>query len=211
MTRARDIADLLDATGRLVLIEKKTIIQGLASATAFDFTNCFSSSYDVYQVEFDIIRNGDSAARHLFASFSNANTRLTNNVVGMSTFNQAAGTTDGKSSHVSNDGVHQIGGTLAATGSGNFRGTARIHNTQSTTLSNQITGNSVMNQYLSTDSDSIWQEDFLSVDEQGDLSGTSTDILFGIIVGSSSGVNVTFSATQAPVFGSVSIFGIKGV
>ena len=68
-----------------------------------------------------------------------------------------------------------------------------------------------MNQYLSTDSDSIWQEDFLSVDEQGDLSGTSTDILFGIIVGSSSGANVTFSATQAPVFGSVSIFGIKGV
>ena len=58
MTRARDIADLLDATGRLVLIEKKTIIQGLASATAFDFTNCFSSSYDVYKVEFYIIRNG---------------------------------------------------------------------------------------------------------------------------------------------------------
>tara|TARA_B100000212_G_scaffold342524_1_gene330234 strand:- start:4639 stop:5298 length:660 start_codon:yes stop_codon:yes gene_type:complete len=219
MSRARDLADVAGGqtvanatpSGGLVLIEKKTVAQGSASTTAFDFTNCFSSSYDIYQVEFDIIRNGDSAARHIFASFSNANTRLTNNVVGMSSFNQAGATTDGKSYHTSTDGVHQFGGTIAATGSGTFTGTARIHNTQSTTLANQITGNLVMNQYLSTDVDGIWQEDFLSVDEFGDLSGTSTDILFGIIQGDSLGTDVSFSATQAAAFGTISIFGVKGV
>ena len=220
MTQARDLADVAagqtvaNATpsGGLVLIEKKTVAQGSASTTAFDFTNCFSSTYDLYQVEFDITRNGSSAAKHLFASFSNADTRLTNDAVGMSTFDQAGATgTDGKSFYKSPDGVHQLAGTIAASGNGNYRGTARIHNTTSTTTANQISGQLVMNQQDTSDPDSIWRETFLSVDETNDFSGTSTDILFGIIEGDGNGGNISFSGTQAPVFGTSSIFGIKGV
>lgn len=219
MSRARDLADVAGGktvanatpSGGLVLIEKKTVAQGSASTTAFDFTNCFSSTYDLYQVYFDITRNGSSAAVHLFASFSNANTRLTNDVVGMSTFDQASGSTNGKSVYQSTDGVHQLAGTISSSGNGNYRGIARIHNTLSTTTANQITGNLVMNQQDTSDVDSIWRETFVSADESNDLSGTSTDILFGIIQGAGDNTNVPFSNTQAPVFGTVSIFGIKGV
>ena len=129
----------------------------------------------------------------------------------MSTFDQAAGSTNGKSVYQSTDGVHQLAGTISSSGNGNYRGIARIHNTLSTTTANQITGNLVMNQQDTSDVDSVWRETFVSADESNDLSGTSTDILFGIIQGAGDATNISFSATQAPVFGTVSIFGIKGV
>ena len=61
------------------------------------------------------------------------------------------------------------------------------------------------------DVDGFYRENFLSTDEQGDVSGTSTDILFGIIAGDGNGANVLFSATQVSVFGTVSIFGVQGL
>ena len=221
MTQARDLADVAAGqtvagatpSGGLVLIEKKTVAQGSASTTAFDFTNCFSSSFDVYQVEFDITRNGDSGAKMLFASFSNADTRLTNDVFGQVAFDQV-GTSggSGKLYFQGGDGVHQLMGGLGDTGSGNFRGTAKILNPNSTSLPNQIIGSGVMSQFpTSTDGDSFFHEDFLSSDEQGDLAGTTTDVLFGIITGNGSASNILFSATQVNVFGTVSIFGVQGL
>ena len=220
MSRARDLANVAGGqtvanatpSGGLVLIEKKTVAQGSASTTAFDFTNCFSSSFDVYQVEFDITRNGDSGAKFLFASFSNADTRLTNDVFGQSFFAQVGVNTNGQVYYQGGDGVHQLMGGFVDTGSGNFRGTAKILNPNSTSLPNQIIGSGVMSQFpTSTDGDSFFHEDFLSSDEQGDLSGTTTDVLFGIITGNGNGANILFSATQVAVFGSVSIFGVKGL
>ena len=55
----------------LTLIETKQVASGSASATAFHFNNCFSSTYDFYTIKYEIRRTGTSG-NGLYAQFGTA-------------------------------------------------------------------------------------------------------------------------------------------
>ena len=218
MSRARDLADLgsgktiasATPSGGLVLIEKKTVAEASSSTTAFDFTDVFSADYNRYYIEYDINRDGDSLAITVFASLSNANTRLTNQAYGGGDFYQVYTNSSGYIRYSSNDGVHQLGGDLDSTGNGYFRGNGYIINPFSTTESTEFIFRHTMSQQPTTaDEDSFWQENITSAEAMSSPS-KATDVLFGIIVGDSAAGNVTFSNTQKASFGSVAIYGVKG-
>jgi hypothetical protein len=217
MSQARDLAEIASGntvasatpSGGLVHIETKTVAEASSSTTAFDFTDVFSATYNRYFIDYDIVRDGDGSHTALFASLSNANTRLTNQTYGSGDFYQTGASYSGQIYFSSNDGIHQLGADLGATGNGYFRGNGYIIDPFSTTKSTQIMVEHTMSQQLTTpDEDGFYQENTTSIEQQSSPS-KATDILFGIIVGNSGGANVAFSASQASVFGSVAIYGIK--
>mgnify|MGYP006908266909 CR=1 FL=1 len=221
MSVARNLADIIGGgstvlsnkltlpSGGLVHIETKTVAEASSSTTAFDFTDVFSATYNRYYLEFNIVRDGDSSATSLFASLSNANTRLTNQVYGGGYYYQTGAASSGQIYFASNDGVHQLGADLDSTGNGYFRGNGYVINPYSTTDCTQIMVKHVMSQQPTTpDEDAFWQEAVTSTEQQSSPS-RCTDILFGTIVGASSGTNIPFSNTQTAVFGEVAIYGIK--
>ena len=55
----------------LTLIETKEVASGSASATAFHFNNCFSSTYDFYMIKFEI-RKPSGGGNGLYAQFGTA-------------------------------------------------------------------------------------------------------------------------------------------
>lgn len=219
MSQARDLAEIASGntvasatpSGGLVLIEKKAVASGSASTTAFDFTNCFSADYERYFVYHDITRSGAGASTSLFASFSNANTRLTNQVYGAGRFEQVGNVAgSGKIYFASNDGVHQLGADLDSTGDGHFRGVMRIVNPFSSTEHTVVMAEQYLHQAATTaDEDGFWQEYVMST-EQDSSPSKATDVLFGLIAGGSSGTNIPFSNTQNNVYGTVAIYGVKG-
>jgi hypothetical protein len=218
MSQARDLAEIASGNtiagatpkGGLVHIETKTVADSSSSTTAFDFTDVFSADYNRYYIEYNVVRDyvSDGTPDVLFVSLSNANTRLTNECYGAGNFWRTGASSSGALYFASDDGVHQLGGNLASAGDGYFRGQGYIYNPFSTSESTQIQVAHVMAQD-NTGASLFWHEDGMSSEGEGHES-KATDALFGILVGSTGGTNVTFSATQANVYGEVAIFGVKG-
>ena len=119
----------------LTLIETKEVASGSASATAFHFNNCFSSTYDFYTIKYEIRRTGTSGAG-LFVQFGTAGNGsvITSNYYARGSMRYDRLGTSGNSGEfdlLSSAGYFALCGTLSGVVNAGFRGYMDIIDPQS--------------------------------------------------------------------------------
>ena len=110
----------------LTLIETKEVASGSASATAFHFNNCFSSTYDFYTIKYEIRRTGTSGSG-LYAQFGTAGNGsvITSNYYARGSIRYERMGSSGNAGNfdlLSSAGYFQLGGSIAANANAGFRG-----------------------------------------------------------------------------------------
>ena len=123
------------------------------------------------------------------------------------------GTSSGTSKQVynSDDGVHQLNGTLGSDANSGFRGHAIITDPMKVTSDTGVTVSTIcMMHYGNGNQAYKWSErGFSNGDYNTTPSGGFKDLRLGIVSGNSGGGNVTTSASFATVYGTVSIYGVR--
>ena len=189
----------------LTLIETKEVASGSASATAFHFNNCFSSTYDFYTIKFNLLRTGTSGNAFFvqFGSAGNGSVITSNYYARGSMRHNKLGTSSNSGEHhyISSAGYFQLMSSIGGDANSGFRGTMDIIDPQSNMVS--IIGQGIMHYGLNNGEKYV--EDFGTSADMGERSGL-TDIRLIMADGSGGGSNIT-STTAVAVYGRVSIFG----
>jgi len=191
----------------LTLIETKEVASGSASATAFHFNDCFSSTYDFYTIKFNILRTGTSGGYFMvqFGSAGNGSVITSNYYARGSMRHNKLGSSSNSGEHhyISSAGYFQLMSSIGGDTNSGFRGTMDIIDPQSNMVS--IIGQGIMHYGLNNGEKYV--EDFGSSADMGERSGLR-DIRLIMADGHSGGNNIT-STTAVAVYGRVSIFGVK--
>ena len=191
----------------LTLIETKEVASGSASATAFHFNDCFSSTYDFYTIKFNILRTGTSGGYFMvqFGSAGNGSVITSNYYARGSMRHNKLGSSSNSGEHhyISSAGYFQLMSSIGGDTNSGFRGTMDIIDPQSNMVS--IIGQGIMHYGLNNAEKYV--EDFGSSADMGERSGLR-DIRLIMANGSGGASNIT-SATAQAVYGRVSIFGVK--
>ena len=189
----------------LTLIETKEVASGNASATAFHFNDCFSSTYDFYTIKFNILRTGTSGGYFMaqFGSAGNGSVITSNYYARGSMRHNKLGSSSNSGEHhyISSAGYFQLMSSIGGDTNSGFRGTMDIIDPQSNMVS--IIGQGIMHYGLNNGEKYV--EDFGSSADMGERSGLR-DIRLIMADGNSGGNNIT-STTAVAVYGRVSIFG----
>ena len=191
----------------LTLIETKEVASGCASATAFHFNDCFSSTYDFYTIKFNILRTGTSGGYFMvqFGSAGNGSVITSNYYARGSMRHNKLGSSSNSGEHhyISSAGYFQLMSSIGGDTNSGFRGTMDIIDPQSNMVS--IIGQGIMHYGLNNGEKYV--EDFGSSADMGERSGLR-DIRLIMADGNSGGNNIT-STTAVAVYGRVSIFGVN--
>ena len=197
------------AVGGLVKLSTVTVASGSATDYAFNFTNVFSSTYDDYLFDFNIITNETHAGNVMYAQFGNGGTYVTsgNACRGTQIYNQAGDSAvSGKQYYYSTTGIHQLLGTLVSTEDGIFTGIGTIRFVRDAAQPTSIIIHQALMQYKSTEAYS-YLENGGSREDSGDQAAY-TDVRFGVIIGQHTGTNVSSSADRRNVYGQVTMYGM---
>ena len=194
-------------------ISSKNVASGSAATDAFHFNNVFSTTFTQYMVFFDIFKTSTSG-NVLYAQFgtaSNGNITTGYQCRGGNMHSQV-GTSGGTSKQVynSDDGVHQLNGTLGGDVNSGFRGHAIITDPMKATSDQGVTVTTIiMMHYAAGNQTYKWSErGFSQADHNTTPSGGFKDFRMGIINGNSGGSNITNTNTQT-VYGTMSIYGVR--
>ena len=191
----------------LTLIETKEVASGSASATAFHFNDCFSSTYDFYTIKFNILRTGTSGGYFMvqFGSAGNGSVITSNYYARGSMRHNKLGSSSNSGEHhyISSAGYFQLMSSIGGDTNSGFRGTMDIIDPQSNMVT--IIGQGIMHYGLNNGEKYV--EDFGSSADMGERSGLR-DIRLIMADGNSGGNNIT-STTAVAVYGRVSIFGVN--
>ena len=197
----------------MTFISSKNVASGSAADNAFHFNNVFSTTFIQYMVYFDIYKTSASG-NILYAQFgtaSNGNVTTGYQCRGGNMHSQVGqtGGTD-KQTHNSDDGVHQLNGTLGSNINSGFRGHALITDPMKANSDQGVTVTTiVMMHYADGNQTYKWSErGFSQADHNTTPSGGFKDLRMGIISGQSNGSNVTNTNAQ-PVYGTMSIYGVR--
>ena len=192
----------------LTLIETKEVASGSASATAFHFNNCFSSTYDFYTIKYEIRRTGTSG-NGLYVQFGTGGNGsvITSNYYARGSMRYDRLGTSGNSGEfdlLSSAGYFALCGTLSGVVNAGFRGYMDIIDPQSAMVT--IVGKGIMHNSSGNNSEK-YLESFASSADDGERSGL-TDFRLNMGNINSGGGNMT-SITGVAVYGRVSIFGVN--
>ena len=192
----------------LTLIETKQVASGSASATAFHFNNCFSSTYDFYTIKYEIRRTGTSG-NGLYVQFGTGGNGsvITSNYYARGSMRYDRMGSSGNSGEfdmLSSAGYFQLCGTLSSPANSGFRGYMDIIDPQSAMVT--IVGKGIMHNSSGNNSEK-YLESFASSADDGERSGL-TDFRLNMGNINSGGGNMT-SITGVAVYGRVSIFGVN--
>ena len=190
----------------LTLIETKEVASGSASATAFHFNNCFSSTYDFYMIKFEI-RKPSGSGNGLYVQFGTGGNGsvITSNYYARGSMRYDRMGSSGNSGEfdlLSSAGYFQLCGTLSSPANAGFRGYMDIIDPQSAMVG--IIGKGIMHNSSGNNSEK-YLESFASSADDGERSGL-TDFRLNIGDINSNGSNLT-STSGVAVYGRVSIFG----
>ena len=190
----------------LTLIETKEVASGSASATAFHFNNCFSSTYDFYTIKYEIRRTGTSG-NGLYVQFGTAGNGsvITSNYYARGSMRYDRLGTSGNSGEfdlLSSAGYFQLCGTLSSPANAGFRGYMDIIDPQSAMVT--IVGKGIMHNSSGNNAEK-YLESFASSADDGERSGL-TDFRLNMGNINSNGSDLT-STSGVAVYGRVSIFG----
>ena len=192
----------------LTLIETKEVASGSASATAFHFNNCFSSTYDFYTIKYEIRRTGTSG-NGLYVQFGTGGNGsvITSNYYARGSIRYERMGSSGNAGNfdlLSSAGYFQLGGSIAANANAGFRGYMDIIDPQSAMVT--IVGKGIMHNSSGNNSEK-YLESFASSADDGERSGL-TDFRLNIGNINTNGSNLT-STSGVAVYGRVSIFGVN--
>ena len=192
----------------LTLIETKEVASGSASATAFHFNNCFSSTYDFYTIKYEIRRTGTSG-NGLYVQFGTGGNGsvITSNYYARGSMRYDRLGTSGNSGEfdlLSSAGYFALCGTLSSPANSGFRGYMDIIDPQSSMVT--IVGKGIMHNSSGNNSEK-YLESFASSADDGERSGL-TDFRLNMGNINSGGGDMT-SITGVAVYGRVSIFGVN--
>ena len=192
----------------LTLIETKEVASGSASATAFHFNNCFSSTYDFYTIKYEIRRTGTSG-NGLYVQFGTGGNGsvITSNYYARGSMRYDRLGTSGNSGEfdlLSSAGYFALCGTLSGVVNAGFRGYMDIIDPQSAMVT--IVGKGIMHNSSGNNSEK-YLESFASSADDGERSGL-TDFRLNIGNINTNGSNLT-STSGVAVYGRVSIFGVN--
>jgi len=191
----------------LTLIETKEVVSGSASATAFHFNDCFSSTYDFYTIKFNVLRTGTSGGYFMvqFGSAGNGSVITSNYYARGAMRHNKLGDSGNSGEHhyISSAGYFQLMSSIGGDANSGFRGTMDIIDPQSNMVS--IIGQGIM--HYGTNNGEKYVEDFGASADMGERSGLR-DIRLIMADGNSGGTNIT-STTAYAVYGRVSIFGVN--
>ena len=197
----------------MTFLSSKNVASGSAATNAFHFNNVFSTTFTQYMVFFDILKTS-SAGNVLYAQFgtaSNGNITTGYQCRGGNMHSQV-GTSGGTSKQVynSDDGVHQLNGTLGSELNSGFRGHAIITDPMKATSDQGVTVTTIcMMHYGAGNQGNKWSErGFSNADHNTTPSGGFKDLRMGIMNGDSSGGNIT-NANARTVYGTMSIYGVR--
>ena len=197
----------------MTFISSKNVASGSAATNAFHFNNVFSTAFTQYMVYFDIYKT-TSSGNVFYAQFgtaSNGNITTGYQCRGGNMHSQV-GTSGGTSKQVynSDDGVHQLNGTLGGDLNSGFRGHAIVTDPMKATSDQGVTVTTIcMMHYGAGNQTYKWSErGFSQADHNTTPSGGFKDFRMGIINGNSGGSNVTNTNTQT-VYGTMSIYGVR--
>ena len=197
----------------MTFLSSKNVASGSAATNAFHFNNVFSTDFTQYMVYFDIYKTSASGNVFYaqFGTASNGNVTTGYQCRGGNMHSQV-GTSGGTSKQVynSNDGVHQLNGTLGGDLNSGFRGHAIITDPMKATSDQGVTVTTIcMMHYGDGNQTYKWSErGFSQADHNTTPSGGFKDLRMGIISGNSSGSNVTNTNAQT-VYGTMSIYGVR--
>ena len=197
----------------MTFLSSKNIASGSAAVNAFHFNNVFSSTFTQYMVYFDVYTptGGGNVFYAQFGTASNGNITTGYQCRGGNMHSQV-GTSSGTSKQVynSDDGVHQLNGTLGSDANSGFRGHAIITDPMKATSDQGVTVTTIcMMHYGAGNQTYKWSErGFSQADHNTTPSGGFKDLRMGIISGDSSGGNVTNTNAQT-VYGTMSIYGVR--
>ena len=190
----------------LTLIETKEVASGSASATAFHFNNCFSSTYDFYIIKYEVRRTG-TTGNGLYVQFGTAGNGsvITSNYYARGSMRYDRLGTSGNSGEfdlLSSAGYFQLCGTLSSPANSGFRGYMDIIDPQSAMVT--IVGKGIMHNSSGNNAEK-YLESFASSADDGERSGL-TDFRLNMGNINSNGTDLT-STSGVAVYGRVSIFG----
>ena len=195
----------------LVRLGSVNIASGSAGLDVMKINGCFSSTYDQYQIYFDLRSSGNTTSSTCFAIiFGNGGTLHsgTKQVRG-SSYNNVLGYSNaiGKQYYNSNNNIHQLLGSGGAE-TINFTGSGVINYPNSSTHPTSIQCNATM--WYGSSEENKWSEFGTSSEDVGDPL-QSTDMKLVLVKGSGStgGTNVTQSGgTFYSAYGNLQVFGV---
>ena len=192
----------------LTLIETKEVASGSASATAFHFNNCFSSTYDFYTIKYEIRRTGTSG-NGLYVQFGTGGNGsvITSNYYARGSMRYDRMGSSGNSGEfdlLSSAGYFALCGTLSGVVNAGFRGYMDIIAPQSAMVT--IVGKGIMHNSSGNNTEK-YLESFCSSADDGERS-VLTDYRLNMGNINSNGTDMT-SITGVAVYGRVSIFGVN--
>tara|TARA_S200000501_G_C20646032_1_gene665284 strand:- start:19 stop:780 length:762 start_codon:yes stop_codon:yes gene_type:complete len=197
----------------MTFLSSKNVASGSAADNAFHFNNVFSTTFTQYMVYFDIF-TPTGLGNVFYAQFGTASNGsiTTGYQCRGGNMHSQVGTTSGTDKQVysSNDGVHQLNGTLGSTANSGFRGHAIITDPMKVTSDQGVTVTTIcMMHYGGGTQEHKWSErGFSNADHNTTPSGGFKDLRMGIIDGNASGSNVT-NTNARTVFGTMSIYGVR--
>ena len=193
----------------LTLIETKEVASGSASATAFHFNNCFSSTFKDYVVYFNIVRGSGSGDIFVcqFGTAGNGSVVTSGlNTKGAERYEQLGESTgSGKQHYTSSTGIFGLNGSLSAAANCRFAGRMDIIAPFSTDFAVILNTDIIMSQGTNN---SKWRE--MGGSSHADSEAVAfTDIRFGICNGSTGGASEVGSVTFRDLYGHATIFGVN--
>ena len=197
----------------MTFLSSKNILSGSAAINALHFNNIFSTTFTQYMIYFDIFTPTGSGNVFYaqFGTASNGSVTSGYQCRGGNMHSQV-GTSGGTSKQVynSDDGVHQLNGTLGGDVNSGFRGHAIITDPMKATSDQGVTVTTIcMMHYGAGNQTYKWSErGFSQADHSTTPSGGFKDLRMGIISGQSNGSNVTNTNAQT-VYGTMSIYGVR--
>ncbi len=202
----------LTGAGSMVKLAHTTVASGSAGDYPFNFTNVFSSTYDMYLVAFTVASNQTGVAgigNALYFQFGNGGTYVTasNACRGAMQYLHLNNTAVSYAGHkyYSSTGIHQVNGTLTNTEDGIFSGTALIADPFDSQFPVNIMTKIIM-QYTSLETGSYGEEGY-SREDNGDKA-SYTDFRMGIIAGNSGGSDISYTAPRRNAYGHVTVYGL---
>ena len=183
---------------------------GSAAIDGLHINSLFSANYDYYKVFYRVVRPAARSEAYMAVRFGNGGVIISDGVAvrGHMEYRQLNANGNGMYYYYSTKGIHQIHGSVDG-GAGPFwTGELMIGNPFSSTIPTSIFSNCVMFQSSSAGENNKWMEVAASSEDWGDAT-SATDMRFVSIAGDSTGGDVTYNNSMAPVSGNFTVFGLK--
>ena len=187
-----------------------TTADGSAAIDGLHINSLFSANYDYYKVFYRVVRPAARTEAYMAVRFGNGGVIISDGtaVRGHMQYRQLNATGEGIYYYYSTKGIHQIHGSVDGAAGPFWTGELMISNPFSSTIPTSIFSNCVMFQSSSAGEGSKWYEHAASAEDWGDAT-SATDMRFVCIDGNSTGSDVSYTNSMAPVSGNFTVFGLK--